>query len=46
MRANDAAIRVYFIDDDTAVQVRDAGTSGTDPVIDVVSEGRWRLLDN
>jgi hypothetical protein len=36
---------VYFIDDDTALRVC-AGAPGADPVIDVVSEGRWRLLGN
>jgi dipeptidase E len=35
---------VYFIDDDTAVQVRACDTSGGEPIISVVSEGRWRLL--
>lgn len=35
---------LYFIDDETAVQVRSDGASHADPVVDVISEGRWRLL--
>jgi dipeptidase E len=42
----EADFPVYFIDDDTAVQVRVDDTSGGDPVIDIVSEGRWRLLES
>jgi dipeptidase E len=42
--AGAAGFPVYVLDDDSAVRVRGDGAPGVDPVVDVVSEGRWRLV--